>query len=48
MLLKDGKYRDKAAQFSEMAKKMNGTKRAVDIIIELSERIQCYEVKNDT
>lgn len=48
MLLKDGKYRDKAAQFSEMAKQMNGTKRAADIIIELSERIQCYGVKNDT
>jgi UDP-N-acetylglucosamine--N-acetylmuramyl-(pentapeptide) pyrophosphoryl-undecaprenol N-acetylglucosamine transferase len=48
MLLKDGKFRDKAAQFSEMAKRMNGTKKAADIIIELSERIQCYDVKNDT
>lgn len=48
MLLNDEKYRIKAARFSEMAKKMNGTKKAADIIIELSERIQRYEVKNDT
>jgi uncharacterized protein (TIGR00661 family) len=48
MLLKDGKYRDKAVKFCELAKLMNGTKRAADIIIELSERIQRYEVKNDT
>jgi UDP-N-acetylglucosamine--N-acetylmuramyl-(pentapeptide) pyrophosphoryl-undecaprenol N-acetylglucosamine transferase len=47
MLLKDGKLRDKAAQFSEMAKRMNGTKKAADIIIELSERIQRYGVEND-
>lgn len=47
ILLKDGKYRDKAAQFSEMAKRMNGTKKAADIIIELSERIQCFEVEHD-
>jgi uncharacterized protein (TIGR00661 family) len=47
LLLKDGKYRDKAVQFREMAKQMNGTKKAADIIIELSERIQCYEVNHD-
>ncbi len=34
MLLKAGKYRDKAAQFSKMAKRMNGAKKAADIIID--------------
>ncbi|VVB87634.1 UDP-N-acetylglucosamine--N-acetylmuramyl-(pentapeptide) pyrophosphoryl-undecaprenol N-acetylglucosamine transferase [uncultured archaeon] len=48
ILLKNGNYRERAGQYSEMAKRMNGTKRAADIILELSERVQCYDVKNDT
>jgi len=47
MLLKDGRYREKAAQYREMALKMDGAKRAADIIIDLSERIQRYGMKND-
>ncbi len=47
ILLKSGKYRQRAVQYSEMAKMMNGTKRASDIILELSERIQCYGVDHD-
>jgi len=42
VLLNDTRFREKARQYSEMAKKMNGPQKAADIILELSERIQYY------
>src|SRR3990170_351207 len=41
-LLKDESFRIKAKHFSEMARMMNASRRAADIILELSERVQCY------
>src|SRR3990170_3383807 len=42
MLLKDTRFRLKASYYSEMAKNMKGSQTATDIIMELSQRIQCY------
>lgn len=42
MLLNDRKYREKAALYSEMSKRMNGPQKAAQMIMELSRRIQCY------
>ncbi len=42
MLLKDERFREKAKYYSSMAEKMNGPQTAAGIIMELSERIQCY------
>lgn len=42
ILLNDSSFKEKAKQYSEMAKKMKGAQKARDIILELSDRIQCY------
>lgn len=47
LLLRDWKYRQRAEEYREMAIRMNGTKRAADVIFELSERIQRYGVEHD-
>ena len=41
-LLSDDSYKEKAHYYSEKAKSMNGQLKAASIIMELSERIQCY------
>lgn len=41
-LLNDVRFREKAKQYSEMARKMKGAEKAKDMILELSDRIQCY------
>lgn len=41
-LLDNSAYRKNAARYSKMAKKMNGAKKAADMILELSGRIQKY------
>jgi uncharacterized protein (TIGR00661 family) len=42
ILLNDKSYKEKAEEYLIMARTMNGAKRSADIILELSERIQCY------
>ncbi len=42
MLLNDSRFNEKAKQYSEMAKKMKGSKKAAEITLELSGRMQCY------
>jgi UDP-N-acetylglucosamine--N-acetylmuramyl-(pentapeptide) pyrophosphoryl-undecaprenol N-acetylglucosamine transferase len=42
LLLNDSGFGERAKQYSEMAKKMDGCKKAADIISGLSDRIQCY------
>ncbi len=42
ILLNDIRFRKKAMQFSELAKKMSGPQKAAQIILELSERVSCY------
>ncbi len=42
VLLRDERFKERAEHYSEMAKKMNGSQKAAEIILELSERIQCY------
>ncbi len=42
LLLKDARFREKASYYSEMAKNMKGSQTATEIIMELSQRIQCY------
>lgn len=41
-LLTDARFKEKALFYSEMAKNMRGSITAKEIILELSERIQCY------
>ncbi len=41
-LLNDTGFKKKAKQYSEMAKKMKGAQKAADLILELSDSIQCY------
>ncbi len=42
ILLNDIRFRKRAMQFSELAKKMSGPQKAAQIILELSERVSCY------
>lgn len=42
ILLGDKSYIKKAEEYSIRARNMNGAKRSADIILELSDRIQCY------
>ncbi|MCZ7391999.1 MAG: UDP-N-acetylglucosamine--N-acetylmuramyl-(pentapeptide) pyrophosphoryl-undecaprenol N-acetylglucosamine transferase [Candidatus Methanoperedens sp.] len=42
LLLNDSGFGERAKQYAEMAKKMEGCKKAADIISGLSDRIQCY------
>jgi UDP-N-acetylglucosamine--N-acetylmuramyl-(pentapeptide) pyrophosphoryl-undecaprenol N-acetylglucosamine transferase len=42
ILLSNKSYKKKAEVYSIRARTMNGAKRSADIILELSERIQCY------
>jgi UDP-N-acetylglucosamine--N-acetylmuramyl-(pentapeptide) pyrophosphoryl-undecaprenol N-acetylglucosamine transferase len=42
MLLNDPGFREKARQYSIMSKTMKGSRKASGIILELSNRIQCY------
>ncbi len=42
LLLNDPGFWERAKQYSEMAKNMDGCKKAADIISGLSDRIQCY------
>jgi uncharacterized protein (TIGR00661 family) len=41
-LLNDKRYSEKAALYSGISKMMNGPRKAADIIMELSRRMQCY------
>ncbi len=42
ILLGESKFKEKAKQYSELAGNMKGAEKAADIILELSNRIQCY------
>ena len=42
LLLNCDKYKEKAMQYREITRKMKGSQKAADIILELSNRIQCY------
>ncbi|MCZ7357551.1 MAG: UDP-N-acetylglucosamine--N-acetylmuramyl-(pentapeptide) pyrophosphoryl-undecaprenol N-acetylglucosamine transferase [Candidatus Methanoperedens sp.] len=42
ILLNDPGFKTRAKEYSELAKKMNGPQKATDLILELSESIQCY------
>jgi len=42
LLLNEKKFKEKAKQYSDMTGQMNGSQKAADIILELSNRIQCY------
>ncbi len=42
LLLNDPEFGERAKQYSEMAEKMDGCRKAADIISGLSDRIQCY------
>jgi UDP-N-acetylglucosamine--N-acetylmuramyl-(pentapeptide) pyrophosphoryl-undecaprenol N-acetylglucosamine transferase len=42
LLLNEKKFKEKAVQYSEMTGQMNGSQKAAEIILELSNRIQCY------
>ncbi len=42
ILLNDIRFRKRAMQFSDLAKKMSGPQKAAQIILELSGRISCY------
>lgn len=42
MLLREKKYKKNAAKYSKMARKMNGAKKAAQIILGYSERVQRY------
>ncbi|MBU4246636.1 MAG: UDP-N-acetylglucosamine--N-acetylmuramyl-(pentapeptide) pyrophosphoryl-undecaprenol N-acetylglucosamine transferase [Nanoarchaeota archaeon] len=42
MLLRGKKYKENAAKYSKIARKMNGAKKAAEIILEYSERVQKY------
>lgn len=42
LLLNEKKFKEKAAQYSEMTRHMKGSQKAAEIILELSNRIQCY------
>ena len=42
MLLNDPRFREKAKQYSMMSKTMKGSRKASEIILGLSNRIQCY------
>ncbi|HMB45651.1 MAG TPA: hypothetical protein VKL21_07500, partial [Candidatus Methanoperedens sp.] len=41
-VLNDPGFREKARQYSIMSKTMKGSRKASEIILELSNRIQCY------
>jgi len=41
-LLREKKYKESAKKYSAMARKMNGAKKAAEIILEYSERLQRY------
>ncbi len=42
LVLNDAGFRETAKRYSEMAKMMKGSQKAAELILELSERIQCY------
>jgi len=42
LLLNENGFKEKAKLFSENAREMKGSQKAADIILELSNRIQCY------
>ena len=42
LLLNENRFKEKARQYSEMTRKMKGSQKAADIILELSDRIKCY------
>lgn len=43
LLVNEKKFKEKAMQYSEMIRQMKGSQKAADMIIELSNRIQCYQ-----
>ena len=42
LLLSDLRFREKAKHYSEISKNMKGPQKAADLILELSDRVQCY------
>lgn len=42
LLLNEKRFKDNAKRYSEMTRQMKGSQKAADIILELSNRIQCY------
>ncbi|CAG0967448.1 hypothetical protein METP2_01186 [Methanosarcinales archaeon] len=42
LLLNENGFKEKAKLFSENAREMKGSQKVADIILELSNRIQCY------